>query len=604
MRLHSLTISGFKRIKQAQIFFGDATFLIGMNNAGKSSVLQAIECLLSAKKILDQKLYYAEIDPETGETKPTVNTVTLHAEFRNVPIEAKTWRGFKGRIFEFAAPSENETGLSLTYKKTYQFGQDVLIEIRARELERNSKFVGCKTGQDLVNSGVPEDQVKELFPDLQKNIGESRGALEKLQLLDDLWDEKDNETWVVNPGGIPAVVLSMLPRFLLIPADASGGEIDGTGSVLSKTMTELFEDVRSMSANYAEAQRHLDALAKEFDPLDIGSDFGRMMADLNKVLGSVFPDSRLHAKAMLSDPTTAIKPTFAVELSSNIRTSVTHQGSGMVRAAAFGILRFRQKWLSGREDKHNRSLIVCFEEPETFLHPSAANQMRNAIYELSSSQAQIVATTHSPFIIDLSRKPRQILNCMRHEDGDVKVHPFNVSESYEKLDGDDKAHVKMLARMDDYVARIFFTRHIVIVEGDTEEIIIKETLRRLPKEKYLRVLADFEIVKARGKASIISFVKYLVAMGIKPIVVHDRDAGVAGAEVMNGPIAAAVGLSGRVIQMHENVENEIGYPSPKSEKPYQAYKQSLEWGDEWSGVPAKWRAKMEEIFEHYVTVDA
>jgi putative ATP-dependent endonuclease of OLD family len=600
MRLHSLTIDGFKRIKKSKVFFGEATFLIGMNNAGKSSILQAIECLLNAKKTIDQKLYFAEVDPDTGETKPTVNTVILEAEFRNVPLEAKEWRGFKGRIFQCSEATGDDTGLSLTYRKTYKFGADVLIEIKSLELGRNAQYANCKTGQDFIDGGLPVDQVSGFFPELNKNIGDTKANQEKLLQLNEIWEEKDSEIWAINPGGIPAVVLSMLPRFLLIPAEACGSEIDGSGSVLGKTMGELFEDLRGMSANYAEAQKHLDALAKEFDPLDGGSDFGKMMTELNKVLGSVFPDSRLHAKAVLSDPSTAIKPSFNVELSSNVRTSVAHQGSGMVRAAAFGILRFRQKWLSGREDKANRTLIVCFEEPETFLHPSAANQMRNAIYELSSGQAQIVATTHSPFIIDLSRKPRQILNCVRQNEEGVKVHPFNVSESYEKLDADDKKHIKMLARMDDYVARIFFTRHVVIIEGDTEEIIIKESLRRLPKEKYLRVLADFEIVKARGKASIISLVKYLIAMDISPIVVHDRDGGVAGAEVMNAPIATAMNGRGLVVQMHENIEDVLGYDAPKTEKPYQGYKQTLTWGEEWEDIPANWRAKMEEIFGGYV----
>jgi len=226
--------------------------------------------------------------------------------------------------------------------------------------------------------------------------------------------------------------------------------------------------------------------------------------------------------------------------------------------------------------------------------------MRNAIYDLSTAQSQIVATTHSPFMIDLSRKPRQILNCIRHEGAEVTVRPFSVSDTFLSLSDDDKSHVKMVTRIDDYVARIFFTRHVVIVEGDTEEVIIKESLKRLPKEKYLKILSDFEIVKARGKASIISLAKYLVAMGIHPIVVHDRDQGVAGAVVFNAPIAAAVGAGGRVVQMHECIEDEIGYAAPTAEKPYRAYRQSLDWGPDWDGIPQGWRTKMHEIFGGYV----
>ena len=264
------------------------------------------------------------------------------------------------------------------------------------------------------------------------------------------------------------------------------------------------------------------------------------------------------------------------------------------------MLRFRQKWLSKREDDHVRSLIVCFEEPEIYLHPCAANQIRDTIYELSGQESQIVVTTHSPFIIDLARKPKQILNSLRCDANGVVTSPFNVTDAYLALEDDAKAYVKMLLRVDDHVARVFFTKHIIIIEGDTEEVVIKEALKRLPKERYLKIVSDFEIVKARGKAAIIGLVKYLVAMGIAPIVVHDRDGGVAGAEVFNQPIADALAGGGKVIQMHENIEDEMGYAAPSSEKPFKAYQHTQTWGNDWASLPVAWRAKMVEIFGSYI----
>ena len=601
MKLFSLKIDGFRRIQSTKILFGDATFLIGPNNAGKSTALKAVEWLLSAKKAIPSSEYFSIVDQETGETKPAVNTITLEAEFRNLPVEAKEWRGFKGRIFSYPTDDALDSGLSVTYKKTYTLGKDVVIEFRSKERDIKPEFAGYKTGQDLINKGAPAVEVQDLFPDLAAKIGTSKAALEKLDELNDIWDTKDSETWFQNPGGIPGVVLKMLPRFLFIPADTSVGEIEGASSgVLGKTLNELFEDVRSASKNYSQAQEYLDKLAQELDPEDSDSEFGKMINELNSVLSSVFPDSQLHATASLNDPKTALKPTFNVEMSSNVRTPVSHQGSGMIRAAAFGMLRFRQRWLSKREDDHVRSLIVCFEEPETYLHPSAANQMRDTIYELSGQESQIVATTHSPFIIDLSRKPKQILNSLRCDANGAVASPFNVTAAYLALEDDAKAHVKMLLRVDDHVARVFFTKHIIIIEGDTEEVVIKETLKRLPKERYLKIVSDFEIVKARGKAAIIGLVKYLVAMGIAPIVVHDRDGGIAGAEVFNQPIADALAGSGKVIQMHENIEDEMGYAAPSSEKPFKAYQHTQAWGDDWASLPATWRAKMEEIFGNYV----
>ncbi|QIK59887.1 AAA family ATPase [Dysgonomonas sp. HDW5A] len=600
MKLHSLKISGYKRLKEIEILFGDATFLIGQNNCGKSSVIRAIETLLSAKKQLTTFEYHSILDEDTNETKVDTNIVVLEAEFRNLPEEARIWRGFKGRIFSYEIPDgSQETGLSVIYRKTYELGKDVIVEFKSKVRILKEEYSDCKKPQEYIDKGLSEEIMTQFFPDLDKSIGVSKAALEKLEQIDEIWDISDEETWFQNPGGIPGNVLKMLPRFLLIPVDVGMHEIQGTGSgVLSKTLSELFETVRETSDNFEKAQTHLKNLEKELDPNDEDSEFGKMMKDLNNILSSVFPDSKLHAITNLSDPT-SLKPSFNVEMSSNIRTSVDNQGTGMVRAAVFGMLRFRQMWLSQKEDEHTRSLIICFEEPETYLHPSAANQMRDAIYELSSQSSQIIASTHSPYIIDISKKPKQVLNRLYSCGNYVECNTFSVSEKFKELQADEKHYVKMILKIDNYISRIFFTKYVVIIEGDTEDILIKETLKRLDKTKYLKLLSDFEIIKARGKAAIISLVKYLTSMGINPIVVHDQDSNEPNAERFNQPIFEALGENGKIIMMVNNVEQELGYTATY-EKPYQAYKKSEEWGDTWADLPENWRNKMVEVFGDYI----
>ncbi len=600
MKLHTLKISGFKRLKEVTINFGEATFLIGQNNCGKSSILKAIEILLSAKKQLSNFDYHSIIDEETGETIIDIQTIVLEAEFRNLPEEAKQWRGFKGRIFEYEIEEGTiDSGLSVTYRKTYEIGKEVIIEFKSKAREIAENFADCKTINDYIAKGLSEELFSNLLIENDKLIGKSKGVLEKLEQIDEIWEIKDDEIWFQNPGGIPGNVLKMLPRFLLIPVDLSTSEIQGNGNgVLGKTLGELFETVRENSDNFKEAQIHLQNLAKELDPSDGESEFGKMMTDLNMVLESVFPDSKLHATTSLSDPTN-LKPTFNVEMSSNIKTSVEYQGTGMIRAAVFGMLRYRQKWVSMREDEHVRSLIICFEEPEIYLHPSAANQMREAIYDLSTSNSQIVASTHSPYLIDISKQPKQVLNRLYIFGNYVDCNSFSVTEKFKLLQADDKDYVKMLMKIDSYISRIFFTNKVIIVEGDTEDLLIRESLRRLPRQDYLKIISNFEVVKARGKAAIIGLVKYLTSMGIQPIVVHDRDANVPNAEKYNQPIQDALGAGGKIIMMYENVEDEIGYVATY-EKPFKAYIQTKGWGDKWQDLPQNWRDKLKEIFEDFI----
>ena len=598
MRLHRLKIQGFRRLKEIELFFGDATFLIGQNNCGKSTILKAIETLLSAKKTLASGDYHSIIDEETKETKPDTTIVQLEGEFRNLPLEAREWRGFKGRIFKY--DTETESGLSVTYRKTYELGKDVVIEFKSKNRAIKEVFKDCKTPNDFIKAGLDRDIIEPFFPELDKNIGKSKGALESLEQLDEIFDLTEEDVWFQNPGGIPGNVLIMLPRYLLIPVDSNLSEIQGNNSgVLGKTLNELFDMVRESSTNFKEAQKYLDELSKELDPKDSDSEFGKMMADLNTILASIFPNSELHATTNLSDPSKVLKPTFEIEMSSNIKTNVENQGTGMVRAAVFGMLRFRQKWLSQKEDEHARSLIICFEEPEIYLHPSAANQMRDAIYELSNSTSQIIASTHSPFIIDISRKPRQILNRLTENGNAVDNLSFSVTDSFNKLQGDDKSYVKMLLKIDDYIARAFFANNVIIVEGDTEDILLRESISKLPKKNYLSIISNFEVIKARGKAAIIGLVKYLTAMGIKPIVVHDRDSQTPNAERFNEPIQNALNGNGRIVLMNESIEDEVGYQA-NSEKPFKAYQQTQTWTDEWKSIPESWRNKLKEIYGEYI----
>ena len=114
MKLYKVHVEGLRRLRSVDLLFGDATFCIGPNNSGKSSALVALEYLLSANKRMPEAEYYSEKDGETGETKVISDCITIEAEFRNVSAESSTWRGFKGRTFQYAIPEgSEETGISI-----------------------------------------------------------------------------------------------------------------------------------------------------------------------------------------------------------------------------------------------------------------------------------------------------------------------------------------------------------------------------------------------------------------------------------------------------------------------------------------------------------
>ncbi|WP_408008305.1 ATP-dependent nuclease [Pseudalkalibacillus sp. A8] len=614
MRLHSLKIEGFRRHLQTEVLFSDATFLIGSNNVGKSSVLKAIEYLLGDTRKMSNNDFCCILN-ERGENEKICDQVVITAEFRNVPSESISWRGFnRQRLFKYEVSSDDEeTGYSIFYRKTFEEGKNNVIEMKQFKSIQKETFSGCKTIQDYIDKGIDESIIDSLFPDKNYSQNMSSKMLRELEDygVEELFEiEQSEEEWFENPGGIPANVTSRLPKFLLIPDQTKAEELSGNNGALMKTLKSLFEDVRDDSENFRQAQYYLGELAKELDPTDEKSDFALLLSDLNKVVGDVFPETSFYAQANLSNPNEVIVPKFDVQLGSNINTSVDYQGAGVVRSAIFAMLRYRSIRENNKRRKSNeyvRPLLVAFEEPEIYLHPQAARQMRDTIYELSTdSNNQIICTTHSPYMIDLSKNTNQVLNSFylvqsyvsqnrdNYEIDKVVANPFNVSEAFQNLLTDDKTYIKMLLKIDDSITKVFFTRNVLIIEGDTEEVVIRETLSRMPEDLYKEFSYNWEVVRARGKATIISLVKYLKALGINPFVIHDRDAGTEKAFGFNKFILEAVGNEDQVIVLEECMEDLLGYKPVSDNKPYRAY-QFIEqnWGEDWEQVNPQWKSIIE-----------
>lgn len=119
------------------------------------------------------------------------------------------------------------------------------------------------------------------------------------------------------------------------------------------------------------------------NPSDEKTEISKMISELNIIISDVFPHTGISAVANLSDADKVIKPVFDIQMSSNVATSSKLQGTGLIRSAVFALLRYKA--------------------------------LRDTIYSLAETgKNQIVCTTHSPYMIDISKKPKQILNSLNY----------------------------------------------------------------------------------------------------------------------------------------------------------------------------------------------
>ena len=221
---------------------------------------------------------------------------------------------------------------------------------------------------------------------------------------------------------------------------------------------------------------------------------------------------------------------------------------------------------------------------------------------MASDKSQIIATTHSPYMINLEKRPRQILNSYKIGERDyVYVRAFNVSNAFINLQADDRTRVKMIQKIDDYVAKVFFAQKVIIVEGDTEDIVFKQTINVMPEYVKKAIKENYQIIKATGKATMISFIKYLLALNVDLFVVHDEDSHTPGAAIMNRPILESLNnQENKRYVMHNCIEDKLGYPAPCSDKPYKAYECVKNWNS-WNDVPDTWKEVMKIIFAEFAT---
>jgi hypothetical protein len=581
MRISRLILTNFRRIRSADLELQPAAFLVGCNNTGKSSVIAALEALLSLE---GEKLTQSDI-LEAADGSRAEKTV-ISGYISDIPAEVAAGRGFKGRVVNG----------EFIYRKTLAAASSKpILETREYPCSLKSDFAGAKTIGDLLLAGLSaeaaQDGLGSTEPDKKLTKGWERRVPDALD-----FDTTAEPTWVENPGGIPQNVLSRLPRLIHIPATADSRAIQSSEKthVLGECLSLLFEDLVQGNEVAQTIQDNLDILERQMDPSDPGSLVYGLLNDVNAIIGEVFPACGIDVRPSLQELLAVLKPKYEISVFSNVQTDVAHQGSGLVRTAVFAMLRHHAR-MKLEKELQTRPIIVAFEEPELYLHPSAANMLRDTIYRLGTSD-QIICSTHSPWMIDLSRDLQSLSRMCLVEDESATTRNYGVSSTLAALPPDDRQRVKMLQVFDDELSRIFFAENVVVVEGDSEVLAIRATLPLLPDEVQKQIQSRYQVVKARGKASIISLVKYLKALGTVPRVMHDVDPGVPGAEKFNDPIAAALSLPANVIVLTPNLEGALGYTPPTSDKPFKAYRQVNTWqtADE---VPEAWREAMTRLFD-------
>jgi putative ATP-dependent endonuclease of the OLD family len=178
-------------------------------------------------------------------------------------------------------------------------------------------------------------------------------------------------------------------------------------------------------------------------------------------------------------------------------------GSGTRNRTLILLTLFQARKISSSASLASRiTPVIVIEEPESFLHPSAQAEFGRVLQDLSEEfKVQVVATTHSPYMLSQSRPESNILLYRRtvrgqpsgtekaDTSGDKWMEPFALSLGIDNHEFDPWKHL------------IFNSENrILLVEGETDVKYWK--LLRDEKHGSNRLQYDGEIVSYEGCGSL------------------------------------------------------------------------------------------------------
>ncbi len=466
-RLVKLVIKNFRCIgtTPVSIDLDDIVVLVGPNNVGKSSVLKAYEVIMSegsaAGNLTIDDFPSGKIDPDAP---PEIELQTI--AYDNSP--GPEWM------------EKTESG-----------------EMLVRELWRWP---------------APGAPVRRGY-----NVQEKRWATDA---------DKEKVPW-----GAAGVANSRRPQPHRVDAFASPDE--QAGEIVTLLMTAIKDRVKTHQAesktnkesDFAALLSGIAAMQRKI-VAESQDQINTVQAELSGYIGRVFPGHRVVFDAKPEDDLDKAlnlfkaNPQLLMGPEDGYLSTIGRQGSGARRTLLWTAIRLlAESGVKKKADTGQRPHVLLLDEPEICLHPSAVREACELLYSLPSVTGnwQVMVTTHSPCFVDFARDHTSIVRVERQTDGQIAgTTIFRPTKA--QFDGGDKERLKLLNLCDPYVAEFFFGGRTILVEGDTEYTAFMHVIGLSP-QKYEGV----HIVRARGKATIVSLCKIMNQFGAPYAVLHDSD---------------------------------------------------------------------------------
>lgn len=448
MKLDKVKIKNFRGYKTAtEIPISDLTAFIGRNDAGKSTVLEALEIFFNNNLV--------KCEREDLNIESDSNQIEITCTFSDFPDEL---------IIDAANPTTllsekllNGKG-KLEIKKIYTASvaspkEKVFIVCNHPTVENSSDLLTLKKAQ-LITRAIQLEIPEENY---NGNINSS--------IRQAIWNSFDNlnsqETELVvdkeDTKKVYETLKGYLPVYALFQSDRQSKDDD----------KEVADPMKiAVKQALAELNDEIEYIKQEVR--------NRAVDTANRTLEKLREMSPDIANALIPEFKTEPKfdSQFKLTIKSEDDIPINKRGSGIRRLILLNFFRAEAERL--RNEHQGNQIIFAFEEPETSQHPDHQEMLIQAFTDLSNTgNSQIIITTHTPALAGLL--PLESLRFVEKSGNDRTVE-LGTNEVFEKI-------ASTLGVLPNPVSKN--ATAMLLIEGKSDVSFINHTALQLKGEGHL-----------------------------------------------------------------------------------------------------------------------
>jgi len=536
MKLKRVHIKNYRSCKDVLIDIDSMQALVGANNAGKSSIIRALDFLFNPS--------IGKVDIETfwnGDTELQIRVEALFDELTDAEKGNEKLKPF------------------LTPEDTFHIARSATWKIEESEEEGAPRDDGkpvisqhyCKPipiydwlqegkikGKNITDWWKNKDSLKVREANFLDYVGPTKPKVGDWQkkakefIEKHLLDNDFKETWNDNPQGYAGVLKGTLPHFVFVPAvrdltdEAKVTKTNPFGRLLYAVLESVTTEQRD------EIETTLEGLQKKLNRIG-GTDRIESIVvterKLNNVLREYMPcDLEIEFQSPTVETLLTTPQLFADD---GFRNMVSNKGHGLQRAIIFSILRCYSELVTGGSEK--KPMIFVVEEPELYMHPQAQRNIRRVFRGIADKGDQVMFSTHSSLLLDVAYFDEVI----RVESTQEKSGKNNTIRSsvwqlpMEAMIKDLKSRQGIDAT-DDSIRELyshayhpnrsegFFAKSIILVEGPTEQYSLPIYAEGVGQ--HLDSL-NISVVDSGGKGTMDRLYRIFNELGIPCFILFDYD---------------------------------------------------------------------------------